>query len=48
MEVATKPDNPRRVERLHRDYIKKQRAEVEFMFNGLSTVNGSPAELETP
>jgi hypothetical protein len=38
----------RRVERLHYDYIKKQRAEVEVMLNRLSTVNGSATELKTP
>jgi len=38
----------RRIERLHYDYVKKQRAEVEFMLNKLSTLNGSPTELKTP
>jgi hypothetical protein len=32
----------RRVERLHHDYIKKQRAEVEFMLNRLSIFENSP------
>jgi hypothetical protein len=38
----------RRIERLHFDYVKNQRAEVEFMLDKLSTLNGSPAELKTP
>jgi hypothetical protein len=38
----------RRIERLHYDYVKKQRAEVEFMLNRLSTLNDSPNELKTP
>jgi hypothetical protein len=38
----------RRVERLHYDYVKKQRAEVEFMLKRLSAFNGSPTELQTP
>jgi hypothetical protein len=38
----------RRVERLHYDYIKKQRADVEFMLNKLSILDGSPTELKTP
>ena len=33
----------RRVERLHYDYIKKQRAEVESMLNRLSVLESSPA-----
>jgi hypothetical protein len=38
----------RRIERLHYDYIKKQRSEVEFMLNKLSTLNGSATESKTP
>jgi hypothetical protein len=38
----------RRVQRLHYEYIKKERAEVEFMLKRLSTLNGSPTELKTP
>jgi len=38
----------RRVERLQYDYLKKQRAEVEFMLNRLSILEGSPAEVKTP
>jgi hypothetical protein len=38
----------RRVERLQYDYLKKQRAEVQFMLNRLSTFEGSPTEVKTP
>ena len=33
----------RRVERLHHEYIRKQRAEVESMLNKLSILESSPA-----
>ena len=38
----------RRVERLHYDYLKKQRAEVELMLHRLSVLEGSPTGLKTP
>jgi len=38
----------RRAERLQYDYLKKQRAEVEFMLNRLSILEGSPTEVKTP
>ena len=37
----------RRVERLHYDYIKRQRAEVESMLNRLSILESSPAARKT-
>jgi hypothetical protein len=37
----------RRVERLHYDYIKKQRSEVESMLNRLSILESSPAVHKT-
>ncbi len=37
----------RRIERLHYDYIKSQRAEVEGMLNRLSTLESSPAGQKT-
>ena len=37
----------RRIERLHYDYIKSQRAEVEVMLNRLSALGDSHAALKT-